>query len=103
MPGAVVSAVARRHGLSPQQVFTWRRQSRRLSAPKVDDPLFVPAVVDAAAPAAVDGHERKTDRRKRTPDAGSVEIEAYGVTIRVGRGADAAMVAAIVHALKATR
>ena len=28
-PGAVVSAVARRHGLSPQQLFTWRREARR--------------------------------------------------------------------------
>lgn len=26
-PGAVVSEVARRHGLTPQQVFTWRRQA----------------------------------------------------------------------------
>jgi transposase len=24
-PGAVISEVARRHGLTPQQVFTWRR------------------------------------------------------------------------------
>ena len=27
--GVVVSEVARRHGLTPQQVFTWRRQARR--------------------------------------------------------------------------
>jgi transposase len=27
--GAVVSEVARQHGLTPQQVFTWRRQARR--------------------------------------------------------------------------
>ncbi|MHC4048008.1 transposase [Bradyrhizobium sp. 23AC] len=26
VPGAVVSEIARRHGLSPQQVFTWRAQ-----------------------------------------------------------------------------
>ena len=26
--GAIVSEVARRHGLTPQQVFTWRRQAR---------------------------------------------------------------------------
>ena len=26
VPGAVISEVARRNGLSPQQVFTWRRQ-----------------------------------------------------------------------------
>lgn len=31
--GAVVSEVARRHGLTPQQVFTWRRQARRLPTP----------------------------------------------------------------------
>ncbi|MFX6230715.1 transposase, partial [Acinetobacter baumannii] len=27
-PGAVVSEVARRYGLRPQQVFTWRRNAR---------------------------------------------------------------------------
>lgn len=70
-----------------------------------DDPPFVPAVVDAMAPAAAVGHERKTARRKAKPDvrarrcdAGGIEIEAEGVTIRVGRGADVATIAAIVHA-----
>jgi transposase len=99
VPGAVVSEVARRHGLTPQQVFTWRRQARRQPAPP-----FVPAVVDAMAPITVAGHERKTTRRKAKPDVGGgIEIEAEGVTIRVGRGADVAMIAAIVHALKASR
>jgi transposase len=28
-PGAVVSEIARRHGLTPQQVFGWRRDRRR--------------------------------------------------------------------------
>lgn len=101
VPGAVVSEIARRHGLTPQQVFTWRRQARRLPATKVDDPQFVPAVVDA--PAVAVGHERKTARCKAKPDVGVIEIEAEGVTIRAGRGADAAMIAAIVHALKAIR
>lgn len=75
-----------------------------------DDSRFVPAVVDARAPAAAAGHERKTARRNAKPhfrarrcDAGGVEIEAEGVTIRVGRGADVAMIAAIVHALKVSR
>ena len=27
-PDAVVSEIARQHGLTPQQVFTWRRQAR---------------------------------------------------------------------------
>jgi transposase len=53
-------------------------------------------------PAAAVGHERKTARRKAKPDRG-IEIEAEGVTIRVGRGTDVAMIAAIVHALKASR
>ncbi|MCC8984230.1 hypothetical protein [Bradyrhizobium acaciae] len=75
-----------------------------------DDPPFVPAVVDDMAPVAVAGHERKTARCKAEPavrlgrcDAGGIEIEAEGVTIWVGRGADVAMIAAIVHALKASR
>lgn len=41
VPGAVVSDVARRHGLAPQQVFTWRRQARRLPTSMADDPPFV--------------------------------------------------------------
>lgn len=41
VPGAVVSEIARRHGLTPQQVFTWRRQARRLLTPMADDPPFV--------------------------------------------------------------
>ncbi|WP_341850571.1 IS66-like element accessory protein TnpA [Bradyrhizobium barranii] len=45
VPGAVVSEIARRHGLTPQQVFTWRRQARRQPAPMANDPQFVPAVV----------------------------------------------------------
>jgi transposase len=105
VPGAVVSEIARRHGLTPQQVFTWRRQARRLPTPMADNPPFVPAVavVDAVAPVAVAGRERKTAQRKAKQDVGGIEIEAEGVTIRVGRGADVAMIAAIVHALKASR
>ncbi|MGY2803891.1 IS66-like element accessory protein TnpA [Bradyrhizobium sp. USDA 4506] len=103
IPGSVVSEIARRHGLPPQQVFTWRRQARRQPAPMADDPQFVPTMVDAVAPVAVAGHERKTARRKAKPDVGGIEIEAEGVTIRVGRGANVAMIAAIVHALKASR
>jgi hypothetical protein len=33
VPGAVVSAVARRHGVTPQQVFGWRREARRATPP----------------------------------------------------------------------
>ena len=30
-PGAVTSEVARRHGMSPQQIFGWRREAKRRS------------------------------------------------------------------------
>jgi transposase len=36
-------------------------------------------------------------------DAGGITLEVDGVTIQAGRGADAAMIAAIVRALKANR
>ena len=47
-PGAIVSIVARRHGLSPKHVFTWRRQAKR----DADDHslAFAPVVVAPAAP-----------------------------------------------------
>jgi transposase len=100
-PGAVVSEVARRHGLTPQQVFTWRRQARQSPATKAEKQQFVPAVVDI--PAAAAGPERKALRRKANPGLGSIEIEVDGTIIRAGSGADAAMIAAIVRALKASR
>jgi transposase-like protein len=36
-PGANVSEVARRHGLSPQQLFGWRREARARISEQVDD------------------------------------------------------------------
>ena len=52
--GAVVSEVARRHGLSPQQLFGWRSRLRdavKGSAPSSDaTPAFVPAIVEDEPP-----------------------------------------------------
>ena len=44
MPGASISAVARRYGLHPSQVFAWRKAAR---AGDIAGPL-VDASVDAA-------------------------------------------------------
>lgn len=99
-PGAVVSDIARRRGLTPQQVFTWRRQARQLRTTKVEEPRFVPAVVDAPATAV---HPERKAQQKAKPDVGNIEIEVDGITIRAGRGADATTIAAIIHALKANR
>src|SRR3954453_5444678 len=60
--GAVVSEVARRHGLTPQQVFTWRRQVRQPIAGEAEAPNFVPAVVERPG-RSVGGRTRKRTRR----------------------------------------
>ncbi len=48
----IVSATARRHGLTPSQLFTWRRldSQGRLTADE-DEPRFVPAIVADGQPA----------------------------------------------------
>jgi transposase len=100
VPGAVVSDVA---GLTPQQLFGWRRQARQAaSGSDTETPQFVPAVV--AAPLlerGVRGGRRKRTRRvDRT--SGSIEVEIEGVTVvRIGRGAEAKTVAAVLRILKA--
>jgi len=102
-PGAVVSEVARRHGLTPQQLFSWRRQARLPAVASIDTaaPLFVPAVVDTLLPAfASRGQERKRARRSGGI-SGIIELEIDGVTVRIGRGAEAKTVTTVIHALKA--
>ncbi|MGY3582496.1 transposase [Bradyrhizobium sp. USDA 4341] len=108
--GDSVCSVARRHGLSPQQLFGWRRQLREGAGghSEIEEVQFVPAVMDAAVPApAVERKavrcKAKADTRARRCDAGIIEIEVDGITIRAGRGADARMIASIVQALKAIR
>lgn len=99
VPGAAVSEVARRHGLTPQQVFTWRRQARQPMAGEAEAAKFVPALVESALPA------RTIRQRKRARGAdrssGSIEVEIEGVTVRIGYGAEAKTVAAVLRALKA--
>jgi transposase len=67
VPGAVASDVARRHGLSPQQLFSWRREARRrplTPAPEVA-PVFVPAVIQEAIGDGEAKTNRKAARRRR--------------------------------------
>lgn len=101
--GETVSVVARRYALSPQQLFAWRRAARvPLAEAPAPDVLFVPAVV--AAPISEPAARRlpKQRKRKAVRDAGVIELEIDGVAMRVGRGADARTVAAVIRALKAT-
>lgn len=46
------------------------------------------------------GVNRKMPRRQVEPGAGMIEVEIDGVTVRVGCGADAKTVTAVLRALK---
>lgn len=61
--GATVSEVARRHALSPQQLFTWRREARKAAETL---PVFVPAVV---GPELAPGSEPSVPPSRRTHPA----------------------------------
>jgi transposase len=102
-PGAVVSEVARRHGLSPQQLFGWRRQARQPIVPGTDTqvPQFVPAVIEAQVAERTVRRQRRGPTRRTDRTGGIIEVEIDGVTVRVGRGAEAKTVAAVLRALKA--
>jgi transposase-like protein len=67
-----VCAVARRYGLSPQQLFGWRRRLREAAAgySETEELRFAPAVVDAGAPAPAVGRQGKRTERRRTPFQG---------------------------------
>ena len=101
--GAVVSEVARRHGLSPQQLFGWRRQARQPVVTSADTQAlqFVPAVIEAELPEATVRRRSRSPMRQADRSCGIIEIELEGVTVRVGRGADAKTVATVLRALKA--
>src|SRR3546814_13548117 len=59
-PGANVSAVARRHGLFPQQLYTWRRGLRE----RAEAMRFVPAMVERENASALPGPPPQSDRKR---------------------------------------
>ena len=87
--GANVSAVARRYGLRPQQVYAWRRLAREgtLALPAEEEVGFVPVTTTGGGPP-----------RSR---AGVVEIEIAGVVIRAAMGVDWRHLCDVVRAVKA--
>jgi transposase len=82
-----VCDVARRHGLTPSQLFAWRRAARQQITPAdAKEALFVPALVHASNAAA-----------EETPLVG---FDLEGASVWVCRGADIVMVKGIIAALK---
>ena len=92
--GESVSAVARRHGLTPAQLFGWRRAARREDGPGENASAFAPVLVEAAlpvAPLAAGG-----------PGGSSVIEIVIGVaTVRVPLGIDVATLMTVLRAVKA--
>ncbi len=88
-PGAAVSEVAQRHGVSASQVFSWRKAARKQAA--------VPAAYPALVPAAI-------EPRLGTPvrmGYGLIEVEIEGAKIRIPPDAAPKTVLAVLEGLSA--
>jgi transposase len=91
-PGANVSAVARVHGLSPQQLFAWRRKAIRSGAITL---LAAGGAAPAQSFAAVQV------AREDDADADGLEIVIGDATIRVERDVAPALLVAAIRAVRA--
>jgi transposase len=80
-PGAVVSEVARRHDISPQHLFGWRKAARagQLTLPMDDAPAFVPVVTEP--------HHEAAPTLTRN-GRGAITIEIGGAVVRAEPGVD---------------
>jgi transposase len=90
-PAVVISEVARRHDLRPQQLFAWRHQARqgRLVLP-AEALAFVPVITDAgdAPPPSATSAER-------------IEVALGGAVVRVPPDVDGKLLAKVLRAVKA--
>jgi transposase len=95
--GANVSAVARRYGLRPQQVYAWRRLARggALALPAAEALGFVPVVAAESEPAPL--------VTSASMPAGTVEIEIAEAVIRAAPGVDWRHLREVLRAVKAAR
>lgn len=91
------AALSCRPGRGLRRMLTARK---RLEA---ETPAFVPAIVAAAESAAAREPEPRPKRRVPRRSAAAIELEAWGVTVRIGEGASPATIAAMIAALKGER
>jgi transposase len=94
-----VCAVARRHALTPQQLFTWRREAR-VFGPLNEPTMFVSALVDQPRSGLPEVTKPARRPRRRSKPA-AIELEIGGATVRVGADAPPRTIAAVIRALEA--
>jgi transposase len=107
--GAVVSHVAQCHGLSPQQLFGWRREVREQvlgnlgpeRAGTCNESAFVPVAVGPSAPVPSVAAMPEAPAQAAAP--ATIEIELPSATIRLMGPVDATSLAAVLEALKVLR
>lgn len=118
-PGAIVSEVARRNGLSPQQLFAWRREARALlrdgddvdapatapqpprkagrarsPGPSNEAPSFVPLVIESASPPSPPGSPPPL------PRPGTIEIAIGDAVVRIMGQVGTAELVAVLRAVR---
>jgi len=79
-----VGEVSERYGICKTQLFTWRRDARRVD---VGDVTFAPVTVEGRD---VDGD-------------GLIEVEFGSARVRIGRGAEVGIALAVIEALRGER
>jgi len=94
-PGAVVSEVARRHDISAQHLFAWRKAARTglLSLPADGAPLFVPVVTELRHDGMMSG--------ALAQGCAAITIEIGGAVVRAAPGVDLAWLREVLRAVKA--
>jgi transposase len=90
-----VCAVARRHGLTPQQLFGWRQEARRLAEAESAS-AFAPVMVEAAGPCS-----GLPITPARAAGASNIEIVIGAATVRIPPGIDAATLTTVLRAVRA--
>ena len=85
-PGAVVTEIARRHGISTSLVFTWRRRARLASVVSTRPRLVPVQLTRAAAVPSIEAPAAIPSRKRR----GLIEIElGDGKRLSVDENVDA--------------
>ncbi len=93
--GETVCAVARRHAVTPQQLFGWRRAARRRdNGIDARGSAFAPVIVEAGPPCG-------SASQARSDGSPMIEIVIGAATVRVPTGIDAATLQAVLRAVKA--